>query len=468
MSLKITFLGAAQNVTGSCYLVESSSSRFLVDCGMYEERQYRYRNWEKFHVPPQDLDAIFLTHSHIDHCGLLPKLVRDGFRGPVYCTEASAEIAAISLLDTAHLLSEDTEFKKKRHEREGRQTAYPEFPLYEAADVKACSSLYRAVDYGDKIQVGEGIEVTLHDAGHILGSSILSVESGSNQEKTRVLFSGDLGRWNRPILNDPTLFDRADYVIMESTYGDRSHEDSDTVSQMIGSAINRTSQAGGNVIVPVFAVDRAQVLLYYLNMLLEDNRIPHLMAFLDSPMAVKITEVYERHPEVYDQEMLSLIKGKGSPFGFSGLKMVESVAESKAINHILGTVIIMAGSGMCTGGRIKHHLINNITRPESVIMFVGYQANGTLGRQILENKGTVRILGNLYPVKAGIVQINNLSAHADREELNKWLTALKKPPKTVFVTHAEPDVASKFAGYINEKTGWRASVPSYMDEAILS
>ena len=469
MKLKLRFLGAAQNVTGSCFLLEINDTRIMVDCGLYQEREFKGRNWEPFLVEPASVDAVLLTHAHLDHCGLLPKLVHDGFRGKIYCTEATAEITQIILLDSAHLQEEDAEHKKQRHEREGRKGPFPEVPLYTVDDAEACFPLFSPVKYEEPLAIGNGAEIkaTFFDAGHVLGSSIIKVAVQAGGERRNLVFSGDLGRWNRPIVQDPTSIDEVDYLIVESTYGDRVHEDVADIGNRLADVINATHRAGGNIVVPSFALERSQEMLYYMNQLLLENRVPHLMVFLDSPMAIKITDVFKRHSELYDQDMTELVLRKKSPFRFPNLVMSETTEESKAINHIKGSVMIIAGSGMCTGGRIKHHLVANISRRESTILFIGYQAVGTLGRQITDGARKVRILGNYHRVKAKIEQIHGFSSHADRNELFDWLSGLKKAPRHVFVVHGEDKSAISFGELIKEKTGWDVTVPQYDTEAIL-
>ena len=467
MQIKLGFYGATRNVTGSRYYLEANGNKFLVDCGLYQERFLKDRNWEPFPIPPDTLDAVLLTHAHIDHCGLLPKLVREGFRGRIYCNDATADIAKIMLVDSARLQEEDAQFKKKRHEKEGRKGPYPEVPLYTVQDAEACFPLFYPVPYGKIMRLADGIEAVFHDAGHVLGSSMLMLNVSRNGESRNVLFSSDVGRRNRPILKDPTLFKQADYIIVESTYGDRLHADGDKIGEELAEIINSTVKAGGNIVVPSFALERAQEILYYMNELLAANRIPHIMVFFDSPMAVSITEVFERHLDLFDKEAKAIIRSGKSPFDFPGLTRVSTTDESKAINQISGSIMIIAGSGMCNGGRIKHHLVSNISRPESTILFVGYQAVGTLGRQIVDGAMEVRILGRKYKVKAKIVQMDGFSAHADRDELLHWLSAVKKSPRQVFVVHGEEEVSSSFAGLIKDKLGWNVSVPQYRDEVIL-
>ncbi|MFC2034435.1 MBL fold metallo-hydrolase, partial [Chloroflexota bacterium] len=353
-------MGAARNVTGSRHLLEANNIRILVDCGLYQERDFRSRNWDPFLIPPDTIDAVLLTHAHLDHCGLLPKLVRDGFKGKVYCTHATAEITKIILLDSAHLQEEDAEFKKRRHKREKRKGPYPEIPLYTTEDAEATFPLFSPVDYGEIVHIGEGIDATFHEVGHVLGSSSIKVTVTQEGERRSVVFSGDVGRWDKPILQDPSVFTEMDYLVIESTYGDRLHDEPPDIGDSLAEIINSTWEAGGNIIVPSFALQRSQEILYYLNELLIENRIPALPVLLDSPMAIKITEVFKRYSELFDKEMAELINIKRSPFDFPGLKMMQTVEESRSINDMPGTKMIIAGSGMCTGGRVKHHLVTNI------------------------------------------------------------------------------------------------------------
>ncbi len=467
MSIKMQFLGAAQNVTGSRHLLEANGTKILVDCGLYQERQFRDRNWEPFTCPPESLDAVLLTHAHLDHCGLLPKLVKEGFKGRIYCTAATAEIVQIILLDSAHLQEEDAKYKRKRHKKEKRKSPRPIEPLYTTVDAEACFPQFSPVKYRQPVEIGPGFEATFCDAGHVLGSSIIKVKVSENGEDRTVIFSGDIGRPDRPIVQDPSIVEHADYVLVESTYGDRVHQGPEDTKKLIGEVINSTIQAGGNIVVPSFALERSQELLYFINELLLENAIPKLPVFLDSPMASRITKVFKKHHELYDEEMTEFVRRNKSPFEFPGLKMAGTSDESKAINHLRNPVMIIAGSGMCTGGRIKHHLVNNITKPENTIMFVGYQAVGTLGRRIVNGEKEVRILGQEYPVNARIARINGFSAHADKEELLEWLSELKNTPRKIFVVHGESESANEFGDYIREKTGWQVAVPAYQDEVVL-
>ena len=467
MPMKLQFLGAAQNVTGSRHLLEANGARLLVDCGFYQERQFRERNWEPFTVDPRTIDAVLLTHAHLDHCGLLPKLVREGFGGKIYCTAATAEIARIILLDSAHLQEEDARFKAKRHKKERRKGRFPVVPLYTTADAEASFPQFSPVRYKQPVQIGAGVEVTFHDAGHVLGSSIIRVKVTENGEQRTILFSGDIGRPDRPIVHDPALIAEADYILVESTYGDRVHQGPEDTKKMIAEVINSTKQGGGNIIVPSFALERSQELLYYINELLLAGAIPHLKVFLDSPMAARITKVFQKHRELFDEEMTDFVEQNASPFKFPGLNMVGTSDQSKALKRMKGTIMVIAGSGMCTGGRVKHHLVNNIGEPRNTIMFVGYQAVGTLGRRIVNGEKEVRILGRKHRVKARVARINGFSAHADKEELLDWLRGVKRPPRKVFVVHGESESALQFGDYIRQKTGWQVAVPAYQDEIVL-
>ena len=467
MQIRITFLGAARNVTGSRFLVEADGSRVLVDCGLYQERDFADRNWDPFPFPASQIDAVLLTHAHLDHCGLLPKLVREGFRGRIHCTAPTAEIAQVILLDSAHIQEEDAAYKLKRHRKERRQSPRPVEPLYTTGDAERVQSHFQPVPYETKVNVAKGITATFHDAGHVFGSSMITVNVSRDGQSRTILFSGDVGRAHQPMLHDPTTFERADYVLIESTYGDRLHEPEADVPEALAEVIDQTDQAGGNLVIPCFALERSQSILYYLSDLLRRDRIRPMMVFLDSPMAIKITEIFDKYPELYDEEMRRRIASAMSPFKFPGLTMTRTVDESKAINRIKGTAAILAGSGMCTGGRIKHHLANNIERPECTILFVGYQARNTLGRAISSGAREVRIHGQLLAVRARIAHVNGLSAHADRQELLGWLSTLKKKPRGVFVVHGEIESAESFASLLRENDGWRVTVPKYRDTAVL-
>jgi len=465
--MKMTFLGAAQSVTGSKFLVEHGDSRILIDGGLYQERDLRDRNWEAFPVNPAGIQAMVLTHAHIDHCGYIPKLVKDGFRGKIYCTAPTVEIAKISLIDSAKVQESDAQYKRKRHQQENREGARPEVALYDVDDVKKVFPLFRKVAYQKDINVTPEITVAFYDAGHILGSAMIELKVMDEGREKIYVFSGDIGRWNRPILGDPHIFERADAVVMEATYGNRLHEAEGPSMEKLAAVINDTKNRGGNIVIPSFAINRTQEVLYYLGQLLEARKIPSLMTFVDSPMAAAVTDIFNMYPEDFDVEAKAILETENSLFHFPLLKMTRTVNESKAINHIKGSAIIIAGSGMCTGGRIKHHLVSNISRPESTVLFVGYQAAGTLGRIILERPEEVRILGQVRRVRARIEKINGFSAHADKDELLKWVTGMKKAPAKVLIVHADKDVAADFSATLQKHMPGEVIVPEYLETVSL-
>jgi metallo-beta-lactamase family protein len=462
--MKLKFLGATHQVTGSSYFLEAGGAKILVDCGLFQERNYSHRNWETFPVSPAQIQYLLLTHVHQDHSGLIPKLVKEGFTGEILLTPASKELFPIILLDSARIQEEDAAFKKRRHDKEGRKGPYPEIPLYTVQDAEKSFSLLKPVPYEEFLPLNDKVKVCFHDAGHILGSAMIEIVVQDENGQRNIIFSGDIGQWDKPLLQNPTVFDRADYVVMECTYGDRDHDSSLYIDDKLSRVVNETIKIGGNVIIPTFAIERAQELLYHFSLLAREKRIPYIVTFLDSPMAVEITKVFERSKKYFDKETLELFKDGQSPFDFPGLKLVDSVEGSKAINLIKGSTIIMAGSGMITGGRIKHHLIREITRPESALLFVGYQAVGTLGRQILDGLSPVRILGQSYPVRIRIEDFEGLSAHAGMSDLHRWLSNFKSPPKRVFLTHGEEASILSLENYLHSKSGWEVTAPAYLEE----
>lgn len=463
-SMKIKFLGAARQVTGSSYLLDTGRTRILVDCGLFQERHYSYRNWERFPFPPDKIDCVLLTHVHLDHSGLLPKLVKDGFRGRVFLTPASGEMLPIVLQDSAKVQEEDAAFKKKGHRKEGRRGSHPEVALYDVKDVEKCLRLLKQVPYNSYVRFGKDVNVCFRDAGHILGSAMVEVVVQNGRDTRSIVFSGDIGQFGKPILNDPSTFKAADYVVMESTYGRRDHDGVENVDEELGRMVTETVGAGGNVLIPVFAIERAQQILYSLAGLMREQKIPAVKVFFDSPMGVEITRVFERSRKYFDEEARALFSGGRSPFEFPGLKLVESVEDSKAIAEFQGPCVIMSGAGMLTGGRIKHHLAQNIGRPECTLLFVGYQAAGTLGRLILEGVSPVRIHGQPYEVKMKIARLEGFSAHAGMNDLRRWLDGFASPPRRVFLIHGEEDGISALGDYLRSKGGWEVSAPHYMEE----
>ncbi|MCR9293197.1 MAG: TIGR00730 family Rossman fold protein [bacterium] len=460
--MKLTFLGANRQVTGSRYCLEADGSRLLIDCGLTHEREFLKRNWESCPIAANSFDAVLLTHVHIDHSGLLPKFVREGFSGPIYATVPSEDLLEIMLRDSARIHEEDAKYKKRRHEKEGRRGKYPEVPLYTERDVERVLPLVEGVEYGRQIHIGNHFSVRFLDAGHILGSACIEVIAREAGESRTFVFSGDIGQWGRPLLNDPSTFEHADFVVMESTYGDRNHPEAGDIDSQMEAIINRTLDRGGNVVIPTFAVERAQELLFHIGRLVHDKRIPEVPVYLDSPMAVDVTQVYTSHIRHMDDEAKSLLSGLGPSMELPAyMKLVRTADESKAINYDRRPSIIMSTSGMCTSGRIKHHLRQNISRYESTILFVGFQARGTLGRLILDGREEVRIHGANRPVKADIEQIFGFSGHADQDDLMRWLGSLQSAPQQIFLTHGEENASLALAELIEHQLGWKVSVPTY-------
>jgi len=460
--VRLQFLGATRQVTGSQYYVEADGIGILVDCGMFQERAYLGRNWEPSPLPMRRLNAMLLTHAHLDHCGLAPKLVREGFRGPIITTAASAELVELVLRDSAKIQEEDAAYKKKRHRKERRQGKHPVKPLYTDRDVdRTLPLLLQPVPYEEPVNINGHVSVVFHDAGHILGSSILQLRIRTNGKPRRLVFSGDLGQRGKPIIRDPATVSEADFVVMESTYGDRDHEDHGQIESQLSEVIKRTVDQGGNVVIPIFAIERAQEVLYYLSRLRHQGRIPETPVFLDSPMAADVTEIFRRHRECFDLQAWQLITSGDRPLLFPGLQLVRTVDESKAINDQTRPSIIMSTSGMCTAGRIKFHLRRNITRPECTLLFVGYQARGTLGRQILDGQPEVRIHGRMHRVMARREQIHGFSSHADRTALLRWLGFFNKAPKHLFLTHGDEEAALSLRDRVRRELDWLVSVPKH-------
>jgi metallo-beta-lactamase family protein len=464
MSLTVTSLGAACNVTGSRHLIEADGVRLLVDCGLYQERDFMARNWEAFPVPPSSIHAVLLTHAHIDHCGFLPRLAKDGFAGTVWATNATAEVAPIVLADTARLQVEEVETKRRRHEREGRNSQFPQRALYDEDDVDRLVRRFATVEFGTATEVAPGIRATWLPAGHIIGAAMIlvEVEQAGGAPAKRLLFSGDLGRWDRPLVPDPSDPPFADLVLVESTYGDRLHTAEHDIPGQLERIIGETVRLGGSVLIPSFAVERAQELLWYLDRLHRVGRLPSIPVFLDSPMAVNLLEVYRRHPEALDQETRDV------GFHLGTVRCTKSREESKAINDHVGSAIIIAGSGMLNGGRIKHHLAQHLDNPASCLLFVGYQAKGTLGRQLVEGARRVRLFGREREVSLRVEQVQGFSGHADRDEILAWLGRMQPKPGRVGIIHGGESVAPAFARLVAETLGVPAAANRYREPVVVT
>ncbi len=456
--MKIQFCGAARTVTGSCYYIDNGQMKFLVDCGAFQGPRYiEDKNRDPFPFDASKIDYVFLTHAHYDHCGRLPLLYKQGFRGKIISTQPTRDIAEIILLDSAKIQREDYE----RASRRGSDYILP--PLYTEEDVYGVMELFEVYDYSKAVELTNDLEFRMRDAGHILGSTMfefwVNVLTGEKRGSLRKLvFSGDLGQPGKRIIKDPDMISEADYVIVESTYGNRLHKSQDDTVLELLAILKRSQENRSKILIPTFAVERAQELIYELNHFYEKGLIRDLPVFLDSPMAIKSTEVFTNYPEFYDEDTKRLLKKGDDPFEFEGLRFTPNAEDSKRLVNE-DVCIIMAGSGMCTGGRIIHHLQNNIENPNNVIIFVGYQVKGTLGRAIVDREKKVRIWGKSYNVKIQINTLGGFSAHADQRDLKYWLRSFGKSPRQVFITHGDEEIAIGFSRTIREELKLTTYVP---------
>lgn len=445
--MKLSFHGADQNVTGSCHLVECAGKKVLIDCGLYQGgHELAEENADPFGFEPADIDYLLLTHAHLDHCGRIPLLVKRGFHGEIITTAATVELARLVMLDSAGLQEEEARYQQRKARRHGNHHRGATEPLYTTPDaLNSLEFIGRRATYDKPVQVAPGIRATFLDAGHILGSASILLELEEAGKAHRLLFSGDLGYSGRAILRDPATPPHVDTVVMETTYGDRLHKQLKPSIDELYEVVNETLRRGGNVIIPTFALERAQEILYYLREGVESGAIQHYAnVFLDSPMAISATQIFERHPECYDAETLKISHDGNDPFDLPGLHFTRETAESIAINQIDGGAVIMAGSGMCTGGRVRHHLKHNLWHEKNSILFVGYAARGTLARRIIDGAKRVRIYGEEIPVRASIHTIGGFSAHADQAELVAWHQHTGNP-ETTYLVHGEPESMRTFA-----------------------
>lgn len=459
--MKLTFYGAAREVTGSCFYLEASGKKILIDCGMQQGHDEKEN--EQLPFIASQIDFVLVTHAHIDHSGRLPLLAKDGFKGKVYATGASCDLLNIMLRDSAHIQEMEAQWKNQKGKRAGNDETQP---LYSMADAEAILTHLERCDYQKPIQLAEGITVRFDDAGHLLGSASLEVMVTEGRITKKLVFSGDIGNSDQPILNDPSYIKEADYVIMESTYGDRLHEPSEDYTLDLANIIDKTLKRGGNVIIPSFAVGRTQELLYFIRDIKERKLVqshPDFPVYVDSPLATEATAIYTKNMKAYGDQDAKELLGEGiQPLVFKNLHMTQSSDESKALNFMTAPKVIIASSGMCEAGRIRHHLKHNLWREECSVVFVGYQANGTLGRIILDGVQRVKLFGEEVAVKAEIVNFKGMSGHADQNGLIKWITSFTKRPGHVFLVHGEEEVSLAFAGIL-EPRGFSVSVPEYGD-----
>ncbi len=447
--MKISFYGAAREVTGSCYLIETDNTRFLVDCGMIQGgRKNSQRNHDPFPFAPNSIDFVLLTHAHIDHSGLLPKLTKDGFQGRIYTTWATNDLLKVMLPDSAHI-------QESEAERANRRNSTKIEPLYKLTEAYDCLKQVTSVEYDELNTFNSEVSFRFLEAGHILGSAIIEVWVKEKGTINKLVFSGDLGQPGRAILRDPTPITEADYLFIESTYGDRIHEDIEhTQNRFIKIIEDTLTRSTGNVIVPAFAVGRTQEIIYHLHRISREKLLTDLKVFIDSPMASEVTRITKQHLALFDDDAKNLADWLKQGIDLPFLYFTENVEESKSLNQIRSGAIIISASGMCTAGRIKHHLIHNLPRPECTILITGFQARGTLGRRLVDGAKSVRIFGKVIPVRASVHVVNGLSAHADQLALLNWLNHFKAPPKTTFIVHGEESISLNFAQKIKSEKSW--------------
>lgn len=456
MGIKFKFMGGVRTVTGSKHLISNEHVKMLVDCGLFQgRRDESFERNSTFSFAPDGVDAIVLSHAHIDHSGNIPSLVRRGFRGRIVTTDATRDLCTAMLPDSGHIQEEDIKYVNKIHKRKGLP---PRKPLYTKNDAEKSLEFFSGHPYGQKINIADGASVTFFDAGHVLGSAIPLIEMESGGEPVRIAYAVDLGRENIPILKDPQTPPDIDYLFLESTYGGRLHSSTDETKDTLADIVNDTVERGGKIIIPSFALERTQLVAYYLNQLIAENRIPEIPIYVDSPLAVNITEVFIRHPECYDEEMYQLFLSGADPLGCNRFTYIKDVEESKRLNEKRGPMIIISASGMCEAGRILHHLKNNIGNPNNTVIVVGYMARNTLGRRIVERHEEVKIFGMKHSLRARVAVLNAFSAHADRDDLLDFVKPLRNTVKRIFIVHGDEDQSEKLYNLLKEK-GLPAHLP---------
>ncbi len=462
MNVRLKFLGAARSVTGSKYLLEVDHKKVLIDCGLFQgQKELRLRNWDRLPVDPKTIDVVVITHSHIDHIGYLPRLVKDGFHGRIICTHASEDLMRIMLKDAAKLQEEEALFAfRKGYSKHDK----PE-PLFTEKDAERVFEFIDSVGFEKEINLFYNLSLRYHNAGHILGSAIVELVVSGKGAKKKIVFSGDLGRYDDPIMNPPKAITEADILLVESTYGDRLNPIAQ-VEPDLAKIIHEANDRKGAIIVPAFAVGRTQLMIYYFHMLMEKKAIPTLPIYIDSPMAISVTDLYERHANEHKIKVTHTDGKLISIFDDPHVHFCNSTESSKALNDIKHPCIIISASGMATGGRVLHHLFHRLGRENDTVLFAGYQAEGSRGRRMLDGQPTVRIFGEELPVKCQVRVLNGLSAHADQSELLRWLDNFKESPKMTFITHGELESATILSKKIEEK-GWKTIIPEYLESVEL-
>jgi metallo-beta-lactamase family protein len=458
MNVRVKFLGAAESVTGSRYLLEVNGFRFLFDCGLFQGlKELRLRNRDPFLIDPSNIDAVVISHAHIDHTGYLPKLVKDGFKGTIYCTKPTADLMEILLLDSAKLQEEEAEYARKKGYS---KHAKPE-PLYNEEDARSVFPLFKVTDYKRKFSIHQGIDVVFHDAGHLLGSAITEVFITGEKQTKKIVFSGDIGRYQQAILRAPTAIDQADVLFIESTYGNKANPFDDPEDDL-SRIVNSTFARGGVLVIPAFAVGRTQGLLYYLRKLMKENKIPDVPVYIDSPMAISATYLFFKYLSYHKME--ESLKEFTHEVETNMLVFVKSSEHSKALNDVKGRAIIISSSGMMTGGRILHHMFHRLSNEQDTFLIAGFQAEGTRGRDLLDGEKSIRIFGQDVAVKCTIEKISSMSGHADKDELFRWMGNFKEKPKITFTTHGEGEDLKLYAQAIRDTMDWNVNVPKYLEE----
>ncbi|MEN6375150.1 MAG: MBL fold metallo-hydrolase [Smithella sp.] len=462
--MKITFLGAARTVTGSCYIIETGKVRFAVDCGMFQgTADMEKRNWDTSIYDPAHIDFFIITHAHIDHTGLLPRMTQKGFHGPVYATEPTADLLKILLLDSAHIQEVEASWRNKKMQRNGYKADV--LPLYYIKDAQAVAPLVKARAYDETFSPAPGVTVKFQDAGHILGAAIVEIFIQENGSSSKLVFSGDIGRSEQLLMKDPTPISDANFLFMESTYGNRNHKGEEDSLNELAEAINYSYSQGEKVIIPAFAVERTQEILYSLYLLHRTGKLPENMpVFLDSPLAIQVTEIFRRYRSYLDRETQSLLKNGEDPLDLPQLKFSLSTEQSMEINQMQGSAIVISASGMANAGRIKHHLRHNLWRPGASIVFVGFQAEGTPGRKMVDGAKRIRILGEDIAINAKIFTIGGFSAHAGHDQLMDWLSNFRNKEMQIFLMHGELTAQEYLADAIRKKYGFAVDIPEYLEQ----
>ncbi|MBP7653281.1 MBL fold metallo-hydrolase [Candidatus Dependentiae bacterium] len=465
--MKITFIGAAKCVTGSCYLVEAGKTKFLIDCGMFQGlKEVKERNYGEFDFNPAEIEFVLLTHAHIDHSGLIPKLFKKGFKGKIIATSATVELSEVMLPDSGHIQETECERKNKKYLRRGQKLIEP---IYTAAEAHNCLKHFKRIDYDILTEVNENLKFCFRNSGHILGSALVELYYKDKDSKLKVVFTGDIGNKNQPIVKDPHLIEETDYLIIESTYGNKIHEIRDITKkrEQLKNIILNALKKGGNIIVPAFAVERTQDLLVELNILLKNNELPQFPIIIDSPLAISATEIFQRHHQYFSDRVMEMNKDGGKALIFDKIRFTKTAEESQELNNMNEQAMIISASGMCDAGRIKHHLKHNLWRNEATILMTGYQAEGTLGRRLIDGEKIVRIHGDSVMVKADVIKLEGFSGHIDNPGMLEWLSALKTPPKKIFIVHGEEEQQKGLEKSIRDNLKFETLIPSSLETVFL-